>query len=89
VLLVKLIMPPEDNRLALWCLTLLFTVLGMWLLIVSLAPLKEGQPVIWGRDTAVEIGISPWFSLFLGGIFLAFGFMGIRKISKDRNKFPF
>jgi len=82
-------MSSDDNRLVLWCLTFLFTVLGVWLLIASLVALKEGQPVVWGHNTAGEIGITPWFSLFLGGIFLAFGIMGIRKIFKDRNKFPF
>jgi hypothetical protein len=79
-------MPSEDNRFTLWLLTLFFTAFGLMLVVRALVALKEGTPVILIRPA---MAITPWFPLVLGSVFLVFGIIGIYKIYKDWNKFPF
>jgi hypothetical protein len=80
-------MPADDNRFNLGCLTLLFLILGLIHVVTSLIALSHGTTVLFGRGA--KIHVSPWFTLILGGIFLAVGIAGAWKIYKDKDKYPF
>ena len=78
----------DYQKLVLWGLTLLASVLGIWKLIVSIVALKKGTVVLINPNMPNEIQISPWTEMAISGAFLIFAIVGIIKIWKDKDKYP-
>jgi hypothetical protein len=80
-------MHPTNPKDAFRGLCLFFIVLGLGLIVISLLALKHGTTVSFGRDSKIQV--SPWVSMIISIGLLVFGIVGLRKISKHKNKDPF
>jgi hypothetical protein len=75
----------DQQKLVLWALTLVSSILGIRWLIVSIIALKNGVTIVLARS---NIHVSPRTGLIISAALLIFAIIGIIKIWKDKDKYP-